>query len=219
MHRNYETCLRWVLAHEGGYVNHPKDPGGATNRGVTQRVYDAWRRRNRVQTQSVATISDEEVRSIYRVQYWDQVRGDDLPDGVDYAVFDFAVNSGPSRAAKYLQRVAGVTQDGIIGNVTLAAVGRFNSDEVIRELCQDRMDFLRRLKTFGTFGKGWTRRVMGNALGVQDGDIGVIDRAIRLARAMPVSDPKRQVDGAAAKAVAAEHWLVRLIKSILGDWQ
>jgi lysozyme family protein len=159
MKANFERALAYVLEHEGGYVNHPRDPGGATNKGVTQAVYDGYRKMRGRGAQSVKFISEEEVRAIYKFQYWDRVQGDLLPTGVDYAVFDFAVNSGVGRASKYLQAVVGVAQDGIIGARTVAAV--VNPLATINALCDRRMGFLRNLKTFLTFGRGWTRRVQG----------------------------------------------------------
>lgn len=157
MNSNFDKCLALVLVHEGGYVNHPRDPGGATNRGVTQAVYDAYRKTRARPVQSVKFITDDEVKAIYRFQYWDRVQGDLLPAGLDYAVFDFAVNSGVGRASKYLQAVVGTPQDGVIGARTLAAIQ--SPTNAINALCDRRMSFLRNLRTFLTFGKGWTRRV------------------------------------------------------------
>ena len=159
MRENLETALKHVLVHEGGFVNHPKDPGGATNRGVTQRVYDAYRDRQGQSRRSVRAITADEVADIYKRQYWDAIRGDDLPSGLDYAVFDYAVNSGPRRAAQDLQRELGVAVDGVIGNVTLAAVAKADVYDLIDRLCARRMRFLKGLKHWSTFGKGWTRRV------------------------------------------------------------
>ena len=155
----FTQCLPLVLIHEGGYVNHPKDPGGATNKGITQKTYDAWQRRAGKPTRSVKHIGDSEVSAIYRAQYWDKVSADDLPAGLDYAVFDFAVNSGPGRAAKFLQKIVGVGADGIIGAQTLVAVDGHEADSLISHLCNNRLAWLKRLTTFKTFGKGWTRRV------------------------------------------------------------
>ena len=159
MKSNFEQILKWCLAHEGGYVNHPKDPGGATNKGITQRVFDAYRTRKGQNVTSVKFITAEEVRDIYRAQYWARAQCDYLPSGLDYAVFDFAVNSGVSRASKYLQGVLGVDQDGDIGQMTLAAIEGKNTADLITQLCNDRMAFLKRLKTWSTFGRGWSRRV------------------------------------------------------------
>lgn len=159
MKNNFGKCLSLVLVHEGGYVNDPHDPGGATNKGVTQAVYDGWRKSHGQAVQSVRHISVDEIAGIYRMLYWDRVRGDDLPSGLDYAVFDFAVNSGVNRAAKYLQALAGAAQDGLIGKGTLGAVAAKDTRGLIGALCDRRVSFLRNLSTFWRFGKGWTRRV------------------------------------------------------------
>jgi lysozyme family protein len=159
MNNNFEKALALVLEHEGGWSDHPLDKGGATMKGVTQAVYDAYRKVRGRGPQSVKFISNEELRAIYKFQYWDKVQGDFLPSGLDYAVFDFAVNSGVSRAAKYLQAVLGVEQDGQIGARTLAAIT--SPVAIINALCDRRIGFLRNLKTFMTFGRGWTRRVQG----------------------------------------------------------
>jgi len=159
---NYPRSLTEVLRHEGGYSNHLADPGGATMKGVTQRVYDAERKRKGQSPRSVRYITDDELQSIYRQQYWDKIKGDDLPPGVDYVVFDGAVNSGVAQSAKWLQRAVGVRVDGIIGNATLAAVWAVQDhDRLIASICDQRMSFLKALKTWGTFGNGWTTRVNG----------------------------------------------------------
>lgn len=155
---NFPQSLSYVLENEGGYVNHPADPGGATNKGVTQAVYDDWRAARGIMKQSVRLIAPPEVSAIYRKQYWDAVSGDKLPSGLDYAVFDFAVNSGVNRAARYLQKCLGfATQDGKIGPQTLGAIK--DPGALIDALCDRRRAFLQQLPTFGHFGKGWMRRV------------------------------------------------------------
>ncbi len=192
---NYKPSLSLVLAHEGGFVNHPKDPGGATNKGVTQKVYDAYRAVKGLKHHSVRLIDNIEVQDIYLKNYWRLVRGDSLPAGVDYAVFDFAVNSGVSRSIRYLQKVVGVNDDAVIGDMTLEAVYRYarkDEEGLIATLCANRVAFLQSLPTFQTFGRGWMRRVVGLQNGVQREDTGVLDYAIRMARAdavysMPVS--------------------------------
>lgn len=155
----YSECIPLILHHEGGYVNHPADPGGATNKGVTQKTYDAWRDKQGLPRQSVRNIADSEVHAIYRRDYWDAIRGDDLPAGVDYAVFDFAVNSGINRASRFLQDVVRVPSDGKIGPATIAAAKAMDPRDVVNRLCDARMAFLRGLNTFPTFGRGWTARV------------------------------------------------------------
>lgn len=185
MKENFSLALPLVLAHEGGYSNHPKDPGGPTNKGITQRVYDAWRRGKSLPTQSVKAIAQSEVEAIYRAQYWNAVRGDDLPAGLDYAVFDYAVNSGPSRAARDLQKQLGVTADSVIGAITLDAADaamRLDEEHAIAAYCEERLDFDKSLSTWPTFGKGWNRRIMGDQPGVQAADKGVIDYATMIAR-------------------------------------
>lgn len=157
---NYAACFRHTLKSEGGWSNHPKDPGGATMRGVTQRVYDGYRKRSARPLRSVRQIEDHELQAIYKKQYWDAVRGDDLPAGVDLAVYDFAVNSGVSRAAKYLQTVLRCNRiDGHIGEATLAMLEEANRIDVVKQLCDLRLKFLQGLDTWGVFGKGWSKRV------------------------------------------------------------
>lgn len=193
---NQATSNKLVWAHEGGYVNHPKDPGGATNKGVTQAVYDAYRANKGLALRSVKLIQQAELSEIYDKQYWDAVKADRLPAGVDYAVYDYGVNSGPSRAVKDLQRtlndnanyfgVSGkLTVDGQPGEATIAAAcTAANVDEtlLITSYCERRVRFLKSLKTWADFGKGWNRRVMGDKDGANDGDSGVIDYAVAMAR-------------------------------------
>ena len=182
---NFRQSLSLVLAHEGGFVNHPRDPGGATNQGVTQKVYDAFRKYMHLPLQSVKFILDSEVSDIYNKQYWRTIKGDSLPCGIDYAVFDFGVNSGIYRAIKYLQKLVGVNPDGVLGMVTLAAVDEANDKDeegLIAQYCANRLVFLRSLSTFDVFGKGWTRRVIGYHAGVQKTDSGVLDYATFMAR-------------------------------------
>ena len=157
----FTPALKAVLAHEGGYVNHPRDPGGATNYGVTQRVYDGYRERQDRPLQSVRHIAKVEVSAIYQRQYWNAIRGDELPAGVAYVVFDGAVNSGPGQAARWLQRALRMNAvDGVIGEATLAAARNHpDHDKLIADMLALRMAFLRRLKTWDAFGRGWTSRV------------------------------------------------------------
>lgn len=163
---NYSPALARILVHEGGYANHPKDPGGATMKGVTQRVYDAFRERSGLPKVSVRLISAAELEAIYADQYGRAVCFDQLPIGLDYVVFDGAVHSGPAQSVKWLQRAlqalglyAGKI-DGIPGNGTLAAVEKVSDvDALIARICDLRLAFLKALKTYATFGKGWRARV------------------------------------------------------------
>lgn len=150
--------LDWILVHEGGYVNHPKDPGGATNYGITQDVYNNYLHSSGKKSQSVSLITRREVEAIYRVKYWMAIKGDQLPVGWDYAAFDFAINSGISRAIKMMQLAVGVADDGVIGEKTIAAV-RAAPRDALKAYIDLRRNFLCSLKTFPTFGKGWMRRV------------------------------------------------------------
>ena len=158
MKENYQHCLEMILHHEGGYVNHPKDPGGETNLGVTKRVYEEWGG-----TKDMKDLTVEDVAPIYEKNYWGRVKGDDLPNGLDLCVFDFAVNAGPGRAAKFLQSMIGTTVDGGIGPNTLKSLELFVENEGLNyaiEVYQTkRQGYYESLSTFETFGRGWTRRV------------------------------------------------------------
>jgi lysozyme family protein len=158
MKDNFEQCFALLLKHEGGYVNNPKDPGGRTNLGVTQRVYEAYVG-HAVDEAAMRALTPDVVAPIYKRDYWDACRCDDLPDGVDYAVFDLAVNSGTRRAAKMLQKAAGVTDDGSIGPATLKAVAECNARDLAADICENRLAFLQALPIWSTFGNGWGRRV------------------------------------------------------------
>ena len=150
---NFDACLKVTLKWEGGYSDHLEDPGGATNKGVTQARYNEYRRDAGLSKRAVKYLEDDELQKIYRKYYWDVVRGDNLPLGLDLAVFDFAVNSGPSRSAKYLQRIVGTQEDGKIGPETLKAVEGMNIPLTVKALCDDRLAFVKRLKTYKTFGR------------------------------------------------------------------
>ncbi|WP_027036514.1 glycoside hydrolase family 108 protein [Mesorhizobium ciceri] len=158
MDRNFARALALVLKSEGGWSDNPADPGGATMKGVTLTNFRRYVRANATKA-DLRKITDAQVATVYRRFYWDAVLGAELPDGVDYAVFDFAVNSGPSRAAKYLQAVVGVVQDGRIGPATIAATNGKPAGVVIDVLCDARLSFLKRLPTWATFGRGWSDRV------------------------------------------------------------
>ena len=157
MKQNFDKCLEMLLHHEGGFVNHPKDPGGMTNLGVTKAVYDAWTGKESSEAEMRA-LTPADVAPIYRKNYWDKVRGDDLPSGVDWCAFDWAVNSGSKRPAKAIQKAVGAKQDGAIGPMTLQAVANEEPDKIIEAVYHTRQRFYERLSTFETFGRGWTRR-------------------------------------------------------------
>ena len=157
MKQNFDKCLEMLLHHEGGFVNHPKDPGGMTNLGVTKAVYDAWTGKESSEAETRA-LTPADVAPIYRKNYWDKVRGDDMPSGVDWCAFDWAVNSGSKRPAKAIQKAVGAKQDGAIGPMTLQAVANEEPDKIIEAVYHTRQRFYERLSTFETFGRGWTRR-------------------------------------------------------------
>lgn len=154
---NFRAALAVTLKHEGGFVDHPRDPGGATNKGITLATFRRYRPDATVA--DLKAISDDDIESIYWDGYWLPVRGADLSFGVDLAVFDFGVNSGPSRAVRHLQAVAGVAQDGVIGPQTLNALLSMRGDVVVQKICARRLSFVRGLRTWDVFGRGWSRRI------------------------------------------------------------
>ena len=157
MRDNFERCLAEVLKHEGGWSDHSDDPGGATNKGVTLSTYRAWK--GKATKSDLRKISDADVAAIYRAWYWQAVRGDDLPAGLDLVAFDAAVNSGPSRGARWLQQALGVSDDGKVGPQTVAAAKRAYAPAAVMRAIAIRRGFLKSLKTWPTFGKGWTARL------------------------------------------------------------
>ena len=157
MRQNFDASLELMLEHEGGYVNHPKDPGGETNHGVTKRTWAKWLGRE-IKKGEMKKLKTTDVGDLYKNMYWDKLKADDLPSGVDFFCFDWGVNAGPGRSAKALQRAVGVTQDGAIGPMTLAAVAEHDAKDLIEKLQAYRQEFYERLSTFDTFGKGWTSR-------------------------------------------------------------
>lgn len=158
MRQNFAESLQHVLKHEGGFVNHPNDPGGMTNLGCTKAVWEEWCG-HPVTEKVMRSLKAADVAPLYKRKYWDKIQGDELPNGVDYVVFDCAINSGPGRAMKFLQGCVGVEVDGVLGPKTLAAVKAFNSKQLIEDYSKRRLSFMMDLPTWGTFGKGWSRRV------------------------------------------------------------
>jgi lysozyme family protein len=166
MSEAFDEALVFALRWEGGYVNHPSDPGGATNYGVTQGTYDRYRSTKGLTKQSVKLISSAEVHDIYESMYWDAARCAELPWPVSSAQFDAAVNAGPRQATQLLQRAAGVSDDGVIGPKSLAAINAMHPKELALRCCDERQKFyqslVNRKPSLGAFLKGWTHRV--NAL-------------------------------------------------------
>jgi len=163
MKDNYDHCLGLILSHEGGYVNHPKDPGGETNKGITKRVYENWCIEQDLFQKDMKDLKISDVAPIYKENYWDRCKCDSLPDGVDLCVFDFGVNAGTGRGARFLQKCVGAIADGAIGPNTLRQVDEWvamrGEEDLIVEYSERRRNYYKRLKTFSTFGKGWLRRV------------------------------------------------------------
>lgn len=155
----FTQCINIVLDIEGGYANDPNDNGGPTMRGITQRVYDAYRRMKGRVERSVKFIDDEELFEIYHNQYWIPINGDALPAGLDLSMFDYSVNSGPATATKSIQYCVGTAADGHMGSVTLSAIGDFTVDDLIEKFCKRRLEFLRSLYDYKHFGKNWEIRV------------------------------------------------------------
>lgn len=150
---NFEQALDLILKHEGGYVNHPEDPGGETKYGISKRAYP---------NEDIANLTKERAGQLYRRDYWDRIKGDDLPYPVGLFSFDTAVNLGTSLASRALQRASGAEQDGVIGPRTIEAVWeayKASQNHFLDLLAKERLDYYTQLTTFKTFGRGWVRRV------------------------------------------------------------
>jgi lysozyme family protein len=150
---NFNNALELILKHEGGYVNHPEDPGGETKYGISKQAYP---------NEDISGLTLERAAQLYRRDYWDRLNADDLPFPVGLFSFDTAVNLGTSFASKSLQRAVNALSDGVIGPKTIQAVWRaFKEDpnQVLDEIARERIEYYSRLTTFTTFGKGWVRRV------------------------------------------------------------
>ena len=191
MDSNFARCLTLSRVSEGGFANHPNDAGGPTMKGITLAVFR--RHHPRASVEALKAITDTEVARIYKIDYWDKVRGDDLPAGLDYTLFDYALNSGPGRPAKAIQRLVGATIDGAIGPKTLAAIDAslMTAPQLIHAICDERLAFMKRSKNRKTgkplwpdFGRGWQIRVDG-----------VRADSLALARGVPpITGARRQPD-------------------------
>ncbi|HRO61529.1 MAG TPA: glycosyl hydrolase 108 family protein [Burkholderiaceae bacterium] len=165
---SFDQSLPFVLRWEGGYVNHPADPGGATNKGVTQKVYDTWRAGSGQPVRSVREILDDEVHAIYEGGYWRPPRCDALQRRLDLVQFDTAVNMGPGRAVRFLQQAVGATVDGSFGPATEKALRESGEDlgSTLARYCDAREAFYLRLieknPKLEAFRRGWMNRL--NAL-------------------------------------------------------
>jgi len=158
VNRNWNKSFDLVIVNEGGFVDNKLDPGGATNWGCTQAVWEGYIG-HKVSVDDMKALTKEDVKPLYKKRYWDAIHGDAIPSGLDYCLFDCAINSGVNRSAKIIQEIVGVFADGAIGNNTVSAITQLNPVTAINEFCDKRQAFLESLKTFPVFGKGWTKRV------------------------------------------------------------
>ena len=149
----FRTFIERLLSHEGGYVNHPSDPGGETQWGISKRTYPAL---------NIRDLTREQAIEIYRRDFWDKSEADLLPAPVGFQLLDGAVNSGIAQASRWLQRAVGVADDGDIGPVTLAAIRKADPADLVMQFNAERLDFMTRLSTWSTFGRGWARRIAAN---------------------------------------------------------
>jgi lysozyme family protein len=203
----FARAMPRILAHEGGKVDDPQDPGGRTNQGVTQAVYTAYRARIGASSKDVWDMRPEERDQIYREQYWTAIRADDLPAGLDYVVFDGAVNSGVSRSAKWLQQALDLPADGHVGAITLAAAQAANTSELIDRICDIRMAFLNGLKHWPRFGRGWTARVSG---------VRTVGKAWANRSAISVAPPQPTPKATKPPASKSPGWLETILAAIFG---
>ncbi len=149
----FDEAFDRLIGHEGGYVNDPRDPGGETNWGISKRAYP---------TTTIKDLTREQARMIYRNDFWNRIRGDQLFDGVAFQVFDIAVNHGIETAVRMLQRAAGVADDGHWGPASQAAAEAMSESDQIMRLNAERLEFMTKLTTWPAFGRGWARRIAGN---------------------------------------------------------
>lgn len=158
---NFDAAFDRLLGHEGGYSFHRDDPGGETMWGITYKVARAFEYRG-----DMRYLPREKAKEIYRAIYWDPMKSEELPAELRFDAFDAAVNSGPKQAAKWIQRVVGAVEDGDIGPVTLALIAKKNPVAVAAALNGQRLDLMTSLPTWGSFGKGWARRIAENLKGL-----------------------------------------------------
>jgi lysozyme family protein len=156
---NFDECLRKLLVHEGGFVNHPADPGGMTNLGVTKAVWERWTDKPADEAE-MRSLTPEKVAPLYKAEYWDRVHGDELPDGVDHCVFDAAVNMGVGTAVKLLQQCCNTQIDGVMGPKTLQAAQQMDDHLLIEAYSDARERRYKGLDAFKTFGNGWLKRLV-----------------------------------------------------------
>lgn len=154
---NFDQCFERLIGHEGGYSNHPNDPGGETMWGITKRVAV-----ENGYTGPMRELTREQAKAIYKSAYWDRAKADQYDPAIGFQLFDAAVNHGIGNAIRFLQRAVGTTADGIVGPKTLAAIAAMDVDDVLMRFNAERLQFYTDLSTWSTFGRGWARRVAGN---------------------------------------------------------
>lgn len=154
---DFDQAFERLIGHEGGYVNHPDDPGGETNWGITARTARA-----NGYTGPMRDLTRDQAREIYRVAYWGRAHADDYDPAIGFQLFDAAVNHGIGNAIRFLQRAVGVADDGKVGAQTVAAINSMQTTDVLARFNAERLDFYTRLSTWPTFGRGWVRRVAEN---------------------------------------------------------
>ncbi len=202
----FTTCLPITLVHEGGWSDHPKDPGGATMMGITLETFRAFKKDPDAKKEELRAIRSADLQAIYRRGFWSKVHADDLPAGVDLATFDAAVNSGPARGAKWLQQALRVTADGQVGPATVRAARAADPVATVKGLCAVRMGFLRGLRIWTTFGRGWSRRVAdieANGIRMAAGDDSITRAAVLAREARGAKAAERGEVGKATGAGAA----------------
>lgn len=159
MQNNFSKVMEHIFQWEGGYVDHPDDPGGATNMGITRTTLSNWRGRP-VSKQEVRDLTKAEAEEIYEKSYWKNIRGDDMPNGLDLVMMDAGVNSGPSQSIKWLQRALLVEDDGILGPITMGAVRASQSlSGLINKTLDERLKSVRQFRNYNVFGRGWENRI------------------------------------------------------------
>jgi lysozyme family protein len=211
MSERFSECLAETLKWEGGYSNDKYDPGGATMKGVIQRVYDAYREGKGISRRPVKQIEEVELLDIYRRDYWNLVRGDEMPAGLDLALFDFGVNSGTGTATGKLQGVLGVAVDHQMGPVTLQAACNCDVPATIKKLQDSRRKYVRQIKTYWRFGKGWESRIKG----VEAAALAMVGQVPKTAPPMPIPDADAQsVSQGRAIAVPVAMWFVRAKQTV-----
>jgi len=149
----FDAFIDRVLTHEGGYVNDPRDPGGETKFGISKRSFPML---------DIKGLTRDDAKALYRVNFWELVRGDELPRQFAFQALDAAVNHGIGNAVRWMQRAVGAADDGFIGPVTMERIKRFDPADLVLLFNAERLEFYTKLSTFDAFGRGWTRRVAGN---------------------------------------------------------